>query len=56
MKELLGIGAHTGTFIGEPPAAFGVVGNTWAALVIYSTVIGAWTYVALVGVEPINIA
>lgn len=53
-QELLGEKAHTGTFVGEPPAAFRVVGNTWAALVIYSTVIGAWTYVALVGVVPVG--
>lgn len=51
-QELLGREVHTGTFVGEPPAAYRVVGNTWAALIIYSTIIGAWTYVAIVGILP----
>lgn len=33
----------------------GFVGVTWAALIIYPTVIGAWSYVASIGVMGYNI-
>jgi len=34
------------TFSSEPEATFGFVGNTWAARIIYSTVLGGWAFVA----------
>ena len=47
-KELLGCPKGKGAFTDDPPAAYNFVGSTWAARIIYPTVIGAWSYVALV--------
>jgi len=40
-----------GVFNNEPGAAlFGIIGATGAAMVIYSTIIGAWCYVGFMGI------
>ncbi len=50
-KKLLG-DLDIGTFTAEKKAVLkGFVGITWAALIIYPTIIGAWSYVACMGLQ-----
>jgi hypothetical protein len=47
--ELLGRLSNFGPFTFKPKDLWGVIGTTGAALVIYPTVIGAWVFVAGIG-------
>ena len=51
-RELLGKAESLGAFTDDPKAAFKVISHTWASLIIYSTVIAAWTYVACMEFFP----
>jgi hypothetical protein len=48
-RELLGKVSGFGPFTLKPPDLWGVIGTAGAALLIYPTVIGAWVFIAGIG-------
>jgi len=52
-KEILKNPQGKGAFTDDSEAAFGFVGATWAARIVYPSVIGGWAYVSLSGLDKL---